>query len=102
MTSMDSASSQRAADTTMLDHPRRWLRQTQMTDPHAYASMLSGMPESIDGLCRIVQGALIHLEWAGAYGLEAHDLAHPSRDTLSLSDRLRRLADADPLPLLVP
>jgi transglutaminase-like putative cysteine protease len=83
------------------DNPRRWLSQTEMSDPRQAASMLEGLPQDVSGLCRVVQGALIHLEWIGAYGLSEHDLAHSSRDTLSLADRLGRLADSDSRPLLV-
>ena len=100
MTPADSA--RQAADSAMLDDPGCWLGQTQMTDPRGELSMLEGLPDGIADLCRIVQGVLIHLEWIGAYGLSAHDLALPSRETLSLADRLRRLADADPLPLRIP
>jgi len=61
--------------------------------------MLDGLPSDISAVCRIVQGALIHLEWVGAYGLSVQDFAGSSRETLSLSDRLRQLADADARPL---
>lgn len=64
--------------------------------------MLQGLPDGISELCRIVQGVLIHLEWVSAYGVSAGDLACPSRETLSLSDRLRQLADADARSLLIP
>jgi len=100
MTPADSA--RQAAHSAMPDDPGRWLGQTQMTDPRGELSMLEGLPDGIADLCRIVQGVLIHLEWIGAYGLSARDLALPSRETLSLADRLRRLADADPLPLRIP
>ncbi len=84
------------------EEPRRWLPQTPMSDPARQAFMLENLPADVGELCRIVQGVLIHLEWIGAYGLSAEDLARPSRETLSLSDRLRGLADADPQPLTVP
>jgi Transglutaminase-like superfamily len=74
---------------------QRWLRQTQMTDPGREIAMLAGLPADVGELCRIVQGLLIHLEWAAAYGVSADDLAHASRETLPLSARLRRLAEAD-------
>lgn len=85
-----------------LPHDRqRWQQHTPMTQPGELASMLDSLPRDIGGLCRIVQGVLIHLEWIAAYGVSPSDLARPSRETLSLSSRLRQLADADPLPLTV-
>jgi Transglutaminase-like superfamily len=100
MTSADSTSRPEVRSATP-DEPRRWVRQTEMSGPRQAASMLDGLPQDIVGLCRVVQGALIHLEWIGAYGLSERDLACSSRDTLSLADRLSRLADSDPRPLLV-
>lgn len=100
MTAVDSTSRQEARSATP-DDPRRWLRQTEMSDPRQAVSMLDGLPQDIAGLCRVVQGALIHLEWIGAYGLSEHDLARPSRDTLSFAGRLGGLAESDPRPLHV-
>jgi hypothetical protein len=100
MTSVGSTSSR--PDTAMPDEFRRWLHQTSMTDPRHEVAMLDGLPDGIARLCRIVQGALIHLEWIGAYGLSESDVARPSRETLSLSERLRQLTHADPRPLVIP
>jgi len=73
-----------------------------MTDPGAPTAMLDRLPTTVGELCRVVQGALIHLEWIPAYGLSLEDLPRASRETLSLTERLRVLADIDPLPLVVP
>ena len=83
------------------EEPQRWRQQTQMSDPARQAFMLEDLPEDVGELCRIVQGVLIHLEWTGAYGLSPADLERPSRETLSLSDRLRGLADPDRQALTV-
>jgi hypothetical protein len=86
----------------LLEEPLRWLQQTPMSDPAQQAFMLKNLPADVGQLCRIVQGVLIHLEWTSAYGLSAADLARPSRETLSLSDRLRGVADTGPQPLTEP
>jgi hypothetical protein len=83
------------------EEPRRWLPQTPMSDPAQQAFLLEDLPADIGDLCRIVQGLLIHLEWTDAYGLSATDLARPSRETLSLSDRLRGLTHAGSQPIAV-
>jgi hypothetical protein len=80
---------------------QRWLRQTRMTDPAQPAFLLDELPADPAGLCRVVQGVLIHLEWAGAYGLSASEIVGASRETLSLSQRLVRLAELDAQSLLV-
>jgi hypothetical protein len=78
-----------------------WVRQTRMTDPDQQTPMLGALPRDIGALCGVVQGALIHLEWTAAYGLSAGDLVRPSRETLSLSDRLRQLGLSGPEPLAI-
>jgi hypothetical protein len=80
----------------------RWFGQTPMSDPGSATPMLDGLPTSVGDLCRVVQGALIHLAWISAYGLSAEDLSRTSRQTLSLSDRLRVLSEVDARPLSVP
>lgn len=79
----------------------RWFAQTPMSDPGP-SPMLDRLPTTVGDLFRATQGALIHLEWISAYGLAVEDLPRASRQTLSLSERLRVLADGDPRPLVVP
>jgi hypothetical protein len=83
------------------EEPLRWLPQTSMSDPAQQAFLLEDMPADVGELCRIVQGLLIHLEWTTAYGLSPTDLARPSRETLSLSHRLRGLTHAGSQPIAV-
>lgn len=79
----------------------RWFAQTPMSDP-GRSPMLERLPTAVGELFRAAQGALIHLEWISAYGLSAEDVPRASRQTLSLSERLRALSEADPRPLVVP
>jgi hypothetical protein len=79
----------------------RWFAQTPMSDPGS-SPMLDRLPTSVGDLFRTAQGSLIHLEWISAYGLSAEDLPRASRQTPSLSERLRVLSAADPRPLAVP
>jgi len=84
----------------MQEDPERWLRHGPMTEPGSQAGLFDGLPTEIGALCRIVQGVLIHTDWISAYGLP-EPLPAPSRETLPLSRRLRRIAEADPRPLSV-
>ena len=94
MTAQATAAAGRAPD-------GRWFAQTPMSDPRP-SPMLDRLPTTVGDLLRATQGVLIHLEWTSAYGLAVEDLPRASRQTLSLSDRLRMLSDADPRPLVTP
>jgi hypothetical protein len=90
------------ATTTAASAPDgRWFAQTPMSDPGP-SPLLDRLPTTVGDLFRAAQGTLIHLEWISAYGLSVEELQRASRQTLSLSERLRVLADGDPRPLVVP
>jgi hypothetical protein len=41
-----------------------------MTDPGVYEYMYADLPSDIPGLCRVTQGAVLHIFWAKGYGVE--------------------------------
>jgi len=48
-----------------------YARQSAWTDPGAQAVHLAALPGDVAGLCRLVQGLLVHIDWLGCYGLPA-------------------------------
>jgi hypothetical protein len=83
----------------MSDDPDRWLPHSPMTEPGDKASRLDGLPAGIDSLCHVIQGVLVHSDWMAAYGLPEPDAS--ARETLPLSQRLLRIADADSRSLAI-
>jgi hypothetical protein len=72
-----------------------------LTDPGAYAALISGLPPEIPVLCHILQGLLIHEAWIERQGYDAAAFADQSRATLPVSKRLDQLLAIDPRPLTI-
>jgi hypothetical protein len=73
--------------------------QSSFTDLGAYAYLVDGLPDDIAGLCRIVQGLVIHYRGAGLFG---HTIP-PDRlgeiDTRHIAKMLARIVALDDRPL---
>ncbi len=70
-----------------------------MTDPGTQASLLDGLPAGVGELCRVVQGATVHIFWAERYGLRLTPERQAEVQLRSLERRLERTAALDPRPL---
>lgn len=70
-----------------------------MTDPGAMAPLLSDLPRDVGELCRVVQGLLIHVFWAGRYGVELDAARQSEVQIRPLAAKLERLVELDPAPL---
>ena len=76
--------------------------QGLMTDPREQSGLLAGLPRDLPGLCRVVQGLLIHPEEAFRYGGELSKVqrkdAHirPAAEMLALMRRLDRTPSRRP------
>lgn len=77
----------------------RWLTHSPMSDPRSQASLIGALPHDIGGLCRAIQGVLLHADWCTAYGLDAEHFGPDARTTLPLERRLRSIVDRDSRPL---
>ncbi len=84
--------------TSMLDY---YKSPGMMTDPGEYAPLLDDLPHDIAGLCRVVQGLLIHPFWAKEYGEKLS--VRRQRDILlrPLPAMLKRLLEIQDQPLTV-
>lgn len=67
--------------------------------PRAHAALMNGLPTTLPGLCRTVQGVLIHVFWADQYGVQ---LTAEQREEVQLrlvERQLERIVAIDPRPL---
>ena len=62
-----------------------------MTDPGAMAALLNDLPTDVGELVRVVQGLLIHVFWAGRYGLELDEARQSEVQIRPLSAKLELL-----------
>ena len=73
-----------------------------MTDPGAMAAFLNDLPTDVGELVRVVQGLLIHVFWAGRYGLELDEARQSEVQIRPLAAKLERIVELDPRPLSEP
>ncbi len=66
------------------------------------AGLLSGLPETVPDLVRLVQNLTIHVFWAQAYGLKIPDERMGELQMRGLWQKLERISALDPRPLSTP
>ena len=77
----------------------RWLAHSQMSDPGRHAGAIATLPAGIETLHQIIQGVLVHADWAREYGLDETTLDPTARKTLPIAERLDDVLKRDPRPL---
>ena len=68
-----------------------------MSDPGGQASLVDALPHDLGALCQAILGLLLHADWCTSYGLDASHFGPGARTTLPLEQRLRRIAESDPV-----
>jgi hypothetical protein len=70
-----------------------------MTDPGNYAYLYEDLPSEIPELCKIVQGAMIHIFWTRAYGVDLSEKRKEEVQIRNVRDKLARIEALDKHPL---
>lgn len=70
-----------------------------MTTPGALAPLLADLPHDIPALVRAVQGLVIHVFWAGRYGVALDDARRGEVQLRAVDRQLQRIVELDPRPL---
>jgi len=73
-----------------------------MTEPGAMAPLLSDLPRDVGALVRVVQGLLLHVFWAGRYGVDLDEARQSEVQIRPLAAKLDRIVELDPRPLSQP
>ena len=76
-----------------------YARPGMMTDPGEHAALLRDLPTDIPGLCEVVQGLLLHVHWAVAYGFEIPADRMDEVEVRPAQRMLARIRELDPGPL---
>ena len=69
-----------------------------ITDPGEWGPALRQLPGNVRGLCRAVQGNLIHVYWGRAYGQQFTDERQADLELRHVACTLRRLAETGRTP----
>lgn len=70
-----------------------------ITDPGKYGALLDDLPNGVAALVDVVQGLLIHIYWAGRYGVELDDTRQSEVQLRLVARQLERIRELDDRPL---
>jgi len=73
-----------------------------VTDPGPHADLFEALPDGVDALVATVQGLLLHVFWAEAYGVTLTEERRGDVAIRSVSDMLGRIRELDGRPLTDP
>lgn len=94
---------QRAAGTLNLTAPQHifdlYTQPAVMTSAGSYAPLFDGLPREIGGLVRVVQGLLLHEQWAPAYGVTLSGERRSELQLRPVERMVERLLAQDDRPL---
>jgi hypothetical protein len=76
--------------------------QSPNTDPGDHAALYGDLPRDIAGLCRVVQGLVIHYRLGEMFGYTIPQERICEIDTRDVAKMLARLVELDPRPLTEP
>ena len=70
-----------------------------ITDPGDLGDLLDNLPTDVAGLCRVVQGLVLHIFWADRYGVQLSPARQEEVQLRFVRPQLQRLVELDPRPL---
>jgi hypothetical protein len=79
-----------------------YVTQSHITDPSEYVGLFVDLPDTIDGLCRVVQGLCINYFEGAKYGIEISKDRLQEVDTRYVNKILARIIELDDRPLTEP
>ncbi|MGD8456387.1 MAG: transglutaminase-like domain-containing protein [Anaerolineales bacterium] len=88
--------------TTQITPLEFYAEQSFITDPGDYYPLFSGLPDDIPAIRKVVQGLLIHLYWAEAYGYSVPAERVPEYQIRDIPGKLKRLLEMNGKPLAEP
>lgn len=90
------------ADNAVADQLAYYAHHGVLTDPEPHGDLVSGLPREIDALVGTVQGLLLHVFWAEAYGITLTEERQQEAAIRAVSDMLARIRELDDRPLNEP
>lgn len=86
--------------TAVTDPLTYYASQSLFTDPGDYGTLFAGLPGDVAGLCRVVQGLVIHYRGAGMFGHTIPQARLCEIDSRHVAKMLARIVELDDRPLV--
>ena len=85
----------------MEDWKQYYTAQSTITDPGEYKELYDTLPDTIPSLCKIVQGLILHMHWAEAYGVKLPDERNTEVKIRKATRQIARILELYDTPLTV-
>ncbi len=82
-----------------MDPLRYYAYHSSISDPGGYVRLLEGLPDNVSALRRIVQGILLHVFWADAYGVKLSEERKQEVELRHAPKMLARIEEIDARPI---
>ncbi len=79
-----------------------YARQGQISDPGPYANRFDDLPTDLPAIIQVIQGVMLHLHWAGRYGVSLNKLRQEEASLRTVRDRLVKIFELQDAPLTQP
>ncbi len=79
-----------------------YAQQGQISDPGPYATRLDDLPPDLAGIVQVIQGVMLHLHWAGRYGVMLDQTRQEEANIRKVSDRLEKIFELQDAALTQP
>ena len=83
----------------MEDWKQYYSSQSAVTGPGDYKNLYDTLPDNIPALCQVVQGLLIHMHWADAYGVKLTEEQKTEVKIRKATRQMARILELDGSPL---
>jgi hypothetical protein len=84
----------------MIDSLQFYTTPGLMTSPRDHSEMFDNLPCDLASLCKVVQGAMIHVFWADQYGVQLDESRRGEVQLRAVARKLPRILELDGRPLV--
>ena len=79
-----------------------YAQQGQISDPGPHAYRFDDLPTDLPGIVQAIQGVMLHLHWAGRYGVTLTKDRQEEANIRMVTDRLAKIFELQDVPLVQP
>ena len=89
-------------DNTSLNPQSFFTQQGQISDPGPHTDRFDDLPTDLPGIIQVIQGVMLHLHWAGRYGVKLTKDRQEEANLRTVKDRLAKIFELHDAPLVQP
>lgn len=89
-------------ETNLLNPHAYYAQHGQVSNPGQHAHLFNSLPADISAIVQAIQGVMLHLHWAGRYGITLNRVRQDEANLRTVKDRLAKILELGDAPLSEP